>query len=93
MMHGRQAAGGTLEIAFSAEDMARTRFAISPLWEVVASLRVLKGADEQGLHRRWTERVRPLLDAAKLDLTPLSSLVTVPTMGIPGFLVPPPTTP
>ncbi|MFI1394662.1 ArsR/SmtB family transcription factor [Streptomyces sp. NPDC020681] len=82
-----------VQIEFSAEDVARTRFAVSPLWEVVASVRVLKGADEQGLHRRWAEQVRPLLAAAKLDLTPLSSLITVPTTGIPGFLVPPPTTP
>ncbi|KUJ41312.1 ArsR family transcriptional regulator [Streptomyces albus subsp. albus] len=93
MTHGRPAAGSTLEIEFSAEDVARTRFAVSPLWEVVASVRVLKGADEQGVHRRWAERVRPLLAAAKLDLTPLFGLITVPTVGIPGFLVPPPTTP
>ncbi|GAA2102100.1 DUF5937 family protein [Streptomyces albiaxialis] len=82
-----------MEIAFSAEDMARTRFAVSPLWEVVASVRVLKGADPGGLHRRWTERVRPALAAAKLDLAPLFDLIAVPTRGIPGFLVPPPTTP
>ncbi|MCZ4099399.1 winged helix-turn-helix transcriptional regulator [Streptomyces sp. So13.3] len=82
-----------LQIEFTAEDVARTRFAVSPLWEVVASVRVLKGADEQGLHRRWTDQVRPRLAAAKLDLAPLSALVQVPTYGIPGFLVPPPTTP
>ncbi|MEW2086439.1 winged helix-turn-helix domain-containing protein [Streptomyces sp. NPDC005283] len=93
MVHERQAEGGTLEIEFSAEDVARTRFAVSPLWEVVASVRVLKGADEQGLHRRWAEQVRPLLAAAKLDLAPLFCLINVPTVGIPGFLVPPPTTP
>jgi DNA-binding transcriptional ArsR family regulator len=93
MVQEGQSAGGTLKIAFSAEDVARTRFAISPLWEVVASVRVLKGADEQGMHRRWAEQVRPLLAASKLDLTSLFSLVAVPTVGIPGFLVPPPTTP
>jgi hypothetical protein len=59
----------------------------------VASVRVLKGADEQGLHRRWTEPVRTLIAAEKLDLAPLSGLIPVPTTGIPGFLVPPPTTP
>ncbi|GAB2598440.1 DUF5937 family protein [Streptomyces capparidis] len=91
--HGVERVGGTLDIEFSAEDVARTRFAVSPLWEVVASVRVLKGADEQGLHRRWADRVRPLLAASGLDLSPLTRLVPVPTTGIPGFLVPPPTTP
>ncbi|MFP3991829.1 winged helix-turn-helix domain-containing protein [Streptomyces sp. E11-3] len=82
-----------LQIEFTAEDVARTRFAVSPLWEVVACLRVLRGADEQGLHRRWVEQVRPRIAAAGLDLTPLSRLVPMPTDSIPGFLVPPPTTP
>ncbi|GGW59026.1 ArsR/SmtB family transcription factor [Streptomyces xantholiticus] len=86
-------AGGRLEIAFSAEDVARTRFAVSPLWEVVASVRVLKGADTPGTHRRWLERVRPHLAAAKLDLTPLCALIGAPPAGVPGFLVAPPTTP
>ncbi|MDG4861126.1 winged helix-turn-helix domain-containing protein [Streptomyces sp. T-3] len=82
-----------LELEFTAEDMARTRFAISPLWEVVAGLRVLLGADEQGLHRRWAEPVRARIAAAKLDLTPLAALVPPPSPSIPGFLCPPPTTP
>lgn len=92
-MTTRHPVGGTLEIGFTLEDVARTRFAVSPLWEVVASVRVLKGADSQGLHRRWAAQVRPMLAAAKLDLAPLFDLVTVPTITIPGVLVPPPTTP
>lgn len=82
-----------LELEFTAEDMARTRFAISPLWEVVAGLRVLLGADEQGLHRRWAEPVRARIAAAKLDLTPLAALVPPPSPSVPGFICPPPTTP
>lgn len=85
--------GGTLRIEFSATDVARTRFAISPLWEVVTSVRVLKGADHQRLHQWWAEQVRPVLAASTLDLSPLTSLVPVPTVSIPGFLVPPPTAP
>ncbi|MFI5806313.1 ArsR/SmtB family transcription factor [Streptomyces sp. NPDC051561] len=85
--------GGTLEIEFTLEDVARTRFAVSPLWEVVASVRVLKAADSHDLHRSWVEQVRPMLAAAKLDPAPLFDLVSVPTVGIPGVLVPPPTTP
>ncbi|MGA4838350.1 ArsR/SmtB family transcription factor [Streptomyces sp. G45] len=87
-----------IEIEFTLEDVARTRFALSPLWEVVASVRVLRGADEQGLHRAWADQVRPRLAAAGVDLTPLFDLVPVPERSpwagrIPGFLVPPPTTP
>ena len=89
----REQSGNPLEIEFSAEDLARTRFAVSPLWEVMASVRVLKGADPHGLHSRWTERVRPALEAAKLDLSPLFELIAVSGCGIPGFLVPPPKTP
>ncbi|WP_151774147.1 ArsR/SmtB family transcription factor [Streptomyces abyssomicinicus] len=87
-----------IDIELGLEDMARTRFAISPLWEVVASVRVLKGADEHGLHRTWAEQVRPRLAAADLDLRPLSDLVPVPARSpwggrVPGFICPPPTTP
>ncbi|TDC28029.1 ArsR family transcriptional regulator [Streptomyces sp. 8K308] len=87
-----------IEIEFGMADVARTRFAISPLWEVVASVRVLKGADEQGLHRGWARQVRPRLAASGLDLGPLFDLVPVPTRSpwsgrVPGFLCPPPTTP
>ena len=39
-----------IEIELGVEDVARTRFAISPLWEVVASVRVLKGADNARNH-------------------------------------------
>ncbi|MEV5508252.1 ArsR/SmtB family transcription factor [Streptomyces orinoci] len=84
--------GGPLAVEFSAEDVARTRFAVSPLWEVVAGARVLKGADAQGTHNCWAEQVRPRIAAAGLDLSPLARLLPVPG-GVPGFLVPPPTTP
>ncbi|MFD5701885.1 ArsR/SmtB family transcription factor [Streptomyces lasiicapitis] len=87
-----------IEIEFDREDVARTRFALSPLWEVVASVRVLKGADEQGLHRTWTEQVRPRLAASALDFGALFDLIPVlsrsPWTGsIPSFLCPPPVTP
>ncbi|WP_328433089.1 ArsR/SmtB family transcription factor [Streptomyces sp. NBC_00425] len=87
-----------IEIEFAMEDVARTRFAISPLWEVVASVRVLKGADSHGLHRTWADQVRPRLAAAGLDLSPLFDLVPMPERlpwagRIPAFICPPPTTP
>ncbi|MFI6977484.1 DUF5937 family protein [Embleya sp. NPDC050154] len=82
-----------IEIEFTPEDVARTRFVVSPLWEVIASVRMLKGADEQGIHRAWTDQVRGRLAAAKVDLTPLTDLIPVPTRALAGFLCPPPTTP
>ncbi|MDI2129909.1 ArsR/SmtB family transcription factor [Yinghuangia seranimata] len=84
--------GGSVDVAFTVEDVARIRFAVSPLWEVVTSVRVLKGSDTQGLHRRWQERAIASLRAAKLDVAPLFDLVEVPTYAIPSFLVPPPAT-
>ncbi|MGC0421154.1 ArsR family transcriptional regulator [Embleya sp. AB8] len=82
-----------IEIEFTPEDVARTRFVVSPLWEVIVSVRVLKGADELGIHRVWSEQVRARVAAARVDLTPLTDLVPVPTRAIAGFLTPPPTTP
>ncbi len=82
-----------LEIEFSAEDVARTRFAISPLWEVIAGVRVVLGSHTQGLHGRWAEQTRARIAAAKLDLTPLASLLPPTDQQIPSFLSPPPTTP
>jgi len=78
-----------LELSFTAADVAYTRFAFSPLWEVVASVRVLKGGVGHDLHAAWaaqaTERLRGF------DWRPLADLV--PERVIPGFVCPPPTTP
>ncbi|WP_086819821.1 DUF5937 family protein [Allokutzneria sp. NRRL B-24872] len=80
-----------LELGFTAQDLARTRFAFSPLWEVVASVRVLKEPAAHALHLPWissaTERVRGL------DLRVLDALVPVPSRRLPAFLAPTPTTP
>ncbi|MGA4543034.1 DUF5937 family protein [Uniformispora flossi] len=92
MMPEERFVGGVVDIEFTADDVARTRFAVSPLWEVVASVRVLMGADEQGLHRVWTHQALDRIAAAKLRIPMLTSLVEVPTLSIPGFLAAPPTT-
>ena len=39
-----------LELSLTAEDVAYLRFGLSPLWEVVASVRVLKRPAEHPLH-------------------------------------------
>ncbi|GAB3500218.1 ArsR/SmtB family transcription factor [Amycolatopsis cihanbeyliensis] len=81
-----------LELAFSAEDLARMRFAISPVWEVVASVRVLGAPGAHALHLPWIKRVRARLARDGPDLTPLTELVGH-TGHLPGFLAATPESP
>lgn len=78
-----------IELELSPADLSRIRFAFSPVWETVTSLRTLAGSAANGLHGPWLRDVRPRL-AAALDLSVLSALV--PASGyIPDFLTPAPT--
>ncbi|MDH2425002.1 DUF5937 family protein [Sphaerisporangium sp. TRM90804] len=79
-----------LTLAFTARDVAATRFAVSPLWEVVAGVRVLKDPAAHAVHRPWAEWARERLSGVEWGL--LSELVPVPTPAIAGFLCPPPST-
>lgn len=81
-----------LRVAFTAQDVANTRFAISPLWEVVAAVRVLEAPHEHPMHRRWADQVLPRLARSGLDWRLLADLVPVPTRRIPAFVCPPPAT-
>ncbi|GAA3114777.1 ArsR/SmtB family transcription factor [Streptomyces echinatus] len=65
-----------LELKFTTEDLALTRLAISPLWEAIASLRVLTQPEAHPLHGPWLAAVRPRLARARLDLRPVTELVT-----------------
>jgi hypothetical protein len=71
------------------EDLADTRFAISPLHELVIGLRVLRAPGLFPLHRPWRESVLQGLDPADARL--LSALVAQ-TLALPDFLTPRPTT-
>jgi DNA-binding transcriptional ArsR family regulator len=89
-----------LELSFTTRDLAYVRFAFSPLWEVVASLRVLRDPAPDPIHHPWLAQVRKRLPRAGMDLRPLYELVPSPAPAssggvtvIPGFLAPPPTTP
>ncbi len=76
-----------IELDLSPGDLSRIRFAFSPVWETVTSLRTLAGSAANGLHGPWLRYVRPRL--AALDLELLSALV--PATGyIPDFLTPAP---
>ncbi|MBF8189872.1 winged helix-turn-helix transcriptional regulator [Nonomuraea sp. K274] len=72
------------------EDVARIRFAFSPLWELVASLRTLQGPARQSIHLPWLKAVRPRL--AGLELAELFALVP-PNGYLADFITPPPDTP
>ncbi|WP_145791413.1 ArsR/SmtB family transcription factor [Kitasatospora atroaurantiaca] len=84
---------GVLELSFTTSDLAHTRFAISPLWEVMASVRRLKDSADNALYRPWVEQVRPRLSASGLDWRLLSELLPDPPRTIPVFIAPPPSVP
>jgi DNA-binding transcriptional ArsR family regulator len=80
----------SLTLAFGPDDPARTRFAVSPLWETLGALRVLLEPRRRAFHLPWLDAVRD--DLAKLDLWPL--LVLSPQAGwTPDFLTPAPAGP
>jgi hypothetical protein len=53
-------------VGLSAGAVARIRFAVSALWEVAASLRVLRRPDLHAVHLPWVDAVRPALVSAGL---------------------------
>jgi len=72
---------------FGRDDPARTRFAVSPLWETMSALRVLLEPRRHAYHLPWLDAVRP--DVDRLDLGPL--LMLSPRSGwTPDFLSPVP---
>ncbi|POM24193.1 Helix-turn-helix domain protein [Actinomadura rubteroloni] len=79
-----------IEFGFAPGDVARVRFAFSPLWEAVRSLRVLADPSGHALHLPWVRTVAPKLRG--LDLAPLRALIP-PAGYIPDFLTPPPGSP
>ena len=72
------------------EDVARIRFAFSPLMELVFSLVTLRTPAEHALHLPWVRATRPLL--ADLDLTEVFAL-TPPRGGLADFISFTPTEP
>ena len=79
-----------LVLVFGRDDPARVRFAVSPMWETMVALRVLREPHRRSYHLPWLDLVRPDLD--RLDLWPL--LVLSPRTGwSPDFLSPAPAGP
>ncbi|MFE5894932.1 ArsR family transcriptional regulator [Streptomyces sp. NPDC056468] len=78
------------EFDFTSADLARLRFAFSPVFEAVASLRTLQDPARHALHLPWVRAVRPRL--AGLDLRLLFALVPLGPYFV-DFLTPPPAGP
>src|SRR4051812_10269351 len=77
---------------FGVEDITRLRFAISPMWEVVASLRRLRAPADAGIHLPWIAGLRDSGALQGVDLA--TALPLTPPVGYaPDFLTPPPSTP
>ncbi|MQS10899.1 winged helix-turn-helix transcriptional regulator [Streptomyces kaniharaensis] len=68
------------------------RFAVSPMWEVGPSLRLLASRQAHPVHRPWVEQVRPRVAAAGLDRGWLAELVP-PSGYVPDFINPAPAGP
>jgi DNA-binding transcriptional ArsR family regulator len=79
-----------IEMVLAHSDLARVRFAHSPIAELVTSLRVLQDPGRQLMYGRWLSTVRPQLDGLGLEL--LTALAPTGRY-LPAFLFPPPTQP
>ncbi|MCE6994672.1 DUF5937 family protein [Saccharothrix sp. S26] len=64
------------------------RFAVSPLWETIAALRVLAAPGLSPVHQRWISWAEKRLLDLGSDHSPLHHLVTRPV--VPEFLIPTP---
>ncbi len=75
---------------FHTESLTRVRFAISPMFEMIRSVRTLHDLDDAGLHLPWVEQAQP--STADLDLSALVALQSAPIYN-PDFVNPPPSRP
>jgi DNA-binding transcriptional ArsR family regulator len=76
-----------VRFGFSVDDLARTRFAISPMWELVRSLVALRDPSHAALHVPWLRSLSGRLDGLALEQ---AVALTPPRGFVPDFLTPPP---
>jgi len=76
-----------ITLRLNAGDVGRIRFALSPIWEAVTSVRALSNTTARSVHGPWLQKVRPIIEGP--DLTLLRALI--PPVGyIPDFITPAP---
>jgi DNA-binding transcriptional ArsR family regulator len=79
-----------VRFVFSVDDLARTRFAISPMWELVHSLLALRDPSHAALHVPWLRSLSGRLHGLALER---AAALTPPRGFTPDFLWPLPTGP
>lgn len=75
------------EIVLAPADLARIRFAHSPVRELAASLRVLQDPSRQSMYHAWRSAVGRRLRGVRLEL--LTALAPAAAQRTAGFLLPP----
>lgn len=79
-----------VRFTFSVEDLSRTRFAISPMWELVHSLLALRDPAHAAIHLPWLRSISGRLQGLPLK----DAAVLTPARGYtPDFLLPVPSGP
>ena len=79
-----------VQFVFEVEDLARTRFAISPMWELERSLVALRDPSYAALHLPWLRSLSGRLDGLALER---AVALTPPRGYAPDFITPPPAGP
>ena len=84
-------AGHSIDFVFGDDDLLRTRFAVSPLIELVAATYVLRQPRRFPAHRRWAESAGACVSGLRLDL--LFAVNPLGRTAWPNFNAPPPVHP
>jgi len=82
-----------IRFRFGHEDLVRTRFAISPLFDLVWSTDALADPGTHSLHLPWVRAARERLRGFEYDLLTVLGTSAGPGGYVPDFISPPPTTP
>jgi DNA-binding transcriptional ArsR family regulator len=78
-------------IELTSEDLARSRFAISPITEVVHAARILANESLDVHHRSWLRAHKPVVDGLRSSSDLRLLFAVLPAHGhCPEFLLPPP---
>jgi DNA-binding transcriptional ArsR family regulator len=80
-----------IEFRFGSDDVARTRFAVSPVMELMWSADALRDPAGKALHLPWVRAALPRLEG--LDWSLLEMLTSAPAGYAPDFVSPPPQSP